>query len=230
MDDILEFLGDNWYLALLALYWVFSLLFGKKKKDEQVKSQPQAKKAANQPVKGNQGAGAQAQAAQQKYRGRIEEALRNAMKEADPEFIGSRSPAASEQPSPTKIGAPVSMEAANADAFAFHSMMNRGEQATDYDHTAVDYDTTAIDYDTQKESAFAFHSATTKSADQEFHLTGFNKFHSAHGLSAEDRKRIEADDVAAEAGPIFSLGSRDDLRRAIIIQEVFGKPKAMRKF
>jgi hypothetical protein len=241
---MIDFLLDNPYIAIFVLYGLFSLLFGKKKKGaaEQAKQARGAARIAKgagaqaqvTQAAGNEDAEVQAQASQVKYRSKIEEALRNAMKEADREFFEER-PLAEERPAgkplqPKTVTPAGMVDSAKADPFAFHSVMSGGEMSGG-EKGKIDYDLTGVDYDTQKPDAFAFHEASAKPAEQEYHLTGFQAYHSAHGLSAEDRQKIAAGDVPAafEAGPAFSVSNPAELRRAIIVQEVLGKPKALRK-
>ncbi len=46
---------------------------------------------------------------------------------------------------------------------------------------------------------------------------------------AHSKTLVKPEEKAAAAKPVFSLRDADDIRRAFILNEVLGKPKAMRK-
>jgi hypothetical protein len=228
-----DWIGDNTWVVVLVIYALYAI-FGKKKtatvKDvaNQKATPVQGRKSNAQYQQGTMATATPpaATAPQEKYRSRIEEALRNAMQEADREFFETRPPSGEEpreKPLPPKIVAIPETAKADEDPFAFHSLMNGGEKGR------IDYDLTSEDYD-KRNSAFAFHEAIAEPIEKEFHLTGFSGFHAAGGLTAAERRKAAGDDAYAEAasGPAFSIGNRDELLRAIIIQEVLGKPKARR--
>jgi hypothetical protein len=233
MDDPIEFIRHQpWWVLIAVLYFIISLLGGRKKKAQQAAQQLAKARQQTQPQSQTQPqtrpVRAQAQQQpQQQFRSKLEEALRNAMQEADREFSQSGSPAGAsskEKPAPPKVVPATTAQPSQDDAFAFHSLLNAPEKER------VDYDKAATDYD-KKGNAFAFREAVSEPVDKEFHLSGFQGFHVAHGLSATERGRAAGEDAYAESdgGFSFSIGNADDLRRAIIIREVFGKPKALRR-
>lgn len=231
---MIDFILDNPFIAILIIYGLISLFTGKKKKQQAAAKKAQANGSEAKPAK-------QSQVQSETSRNKIEDVLRNAIEQADREFTGTKltSSASTTKSVTAGIGSTAKQGKSADDPFAFHSLMHVEEpsqETEDYDKTAVDYDVTAqdyditgIDYDT-KQDAFAFHSVTNKPAEKEYHLTSFTKFHSAHGLSAEDRRVIAQGEAATADGSSLGIdwNNPDDLRRAIIMQEVLGKPKARR--
>ena len=86
------------------------------------------------------------------------------------------------------------------------------------------------DYDLNKES-FAFHNALNETTEQEFHLKGFTGFHTAQGLSHDSPilspQRQDAE--AQEGGVPDFLGVEGGLQRAVILNEILGRPRALRR-
>src|SRR4051794_4528840 len=100
---MLDFLIDHPYILIFIFYGLISVLSAKKKVAQQkhLKQQAQAGGRARSPVGVQpaqpQLAGSQParpQPRQEQFRSKIEEALRNAMKEADQEFVQANSAAA----------------------------------------------------------------------------------------------------------------------------------------
>lgn len=229
---MIDFLIDNPFIAILIIYGLISLFTGKKKRQQAAAQKAQANGSKAKPAK-------QSQVQQETHRSKIEDVLRNAIEQADREFSGTKPLSSTSKAKSVTAGTGSTAKQGKSadDPFAFHSLMHTEEpsqETEDYDKTAIDYDVTAqdyditgVDYDT-KQDAFAFHSATDKSAEKEYHLTSFTNFHSAHGLSAEDRRKFAEEEAAAAEGSSLGIdwNNPDDLRRAIIMQEVLGKPKA----
>jgi hypothetical protein len=68
--------------------------------------------------------------------------------------------------------------------------------------------------------------------EQAFHLKGFTGFHEAHGLShGSPIKPPEPQDAEVQKGglPDF-LGTEGGLQRAMILNEILGRPRALRRF
>jgi|GEM_PF-7063135 len=217
-----DFFTDNPILVIVIIFVIVRLLRGNKgKKVEGTTPAVQQKRKGAPPRTGAR-------------RGRFEELkanLEDAMREADRQFSSSTTvptePVAAEMPRPMELPA----SSADSDPYAFHSVMNRQEQRST-DLSRANYDATAVDYDTAGDT-FAFHSATRKPAEQEYHLTGFNSFRSASGLNRDPARRDAAGEpVAASPQHQPMMVAIDDpvvLRQAMIVREILDKPLALRR-
>jgi hypothetical protein len=164
--------------------------------------------------------------------GDLKAALDDAMREADRQFSSGDRTAPADAGGTPRAEAPAALPSpASADPYAFHSLMNKEEGAV-ADTSRVDYDTTATDYDT-KGDAFAFRSSSREPVDEEYHLKGFKKFKRAGGLTTDPVKvRAVGEDVGVEddSDPLLiAMADHDQLRRAVILQEILERPLALRR-
>ncbi len=244
---MLKFLSEHPYVLILVIY-ILASLFGKKKK-------PQAGGAKSGATRGNTARTSRsAEPAQTRpeaswtagtmAQSNAEDSLRRVMEQADREFQRRQAGAdaatsaqlaqmqqAVHDAAAQRIASqqPAAQPAAKSDAFEFHSLLNKGRETGVADSSRKDYDITGIDYDTQS-TAFGFHPVVAEPVEKEYHLTGFQGFQSAQAFNAGERDRAESE--RAYSAPIDVradiLGGPGDLRRAIILTEILGKPRSMR--
>ncbi len=131
-------------------------------------------------------------------------------------------PSPSRSPMPVRSAEPLrsidqEMPAGDRDPFAFRSL---GVQRP------------TRDYDLDP-GAFDFRAPIAEPTEQAFHLKGFSGFHSARGLTGNERQSAAGSDVYDEQSRFDAiqetLGDLDSIRRAIIISEILGRPKALRR-
>jgi hypothetical protein len=236
-----DFFANNPVVVLAIIFVLIRLLRGSKgnktaaQKDRPAPGGKQARLANLQELRdaverqSSSGRGGKARAGRL---GDLKAALEDAMREADRQFsAGDRTaPADAGSTSPAEVPAALPSPAP-ADPYAFHSLMNRGEGAV-ADTSRVDYDTTATDYDTRGD-AFAFRSSSREPVDEEYHLKGFKKFRRAGGISTDPVKvRAVGEDVGVEdeGDPLLiAIADHDQLRRAVILQEILERPLALRR-
>lgn len=252
---MLDFLLDNPVIAIIIISVLYSFFFGKKKKDgageaaraareEEPKQQSQLSKVQQALKK------AMEEAEQELNRNKQNKPLPpSVMPEPTPSVPVARIEPAQRDPFAFRSvmsgeNAP-SLESRSQDydltAKDYDLTTQDYDHSTkDYDHTAKDYDIEAEDYDLTTKSydtvapasrsgdPFAYHAAIDKPAEVEYHLTGFQGFHEAQGLSVRDRASVEVQ--MRDQPPSFVLfTSPEDLRRAFVMREILDKPKALRR-
>ncbi len=219
-----DFFTDNPILVIVIIFVLVRLLRGNKgKKTEEapaVQQKQDGKRVRNSA-----------------RRGRFDElkaSLEDAMREADRQFSSATAPSPESVPeivAPEMAQPMEQLAPAPSDPYAFHSVMNRQEQRST-DLSRANYDATAVDYDTAGDT-FAFRSATRKPAEQEYHLSGFNSFRSAGGITSDPVRVVAIGDSAPplpEPGPLpVPIDDPVALRQAIIVREILDKPLALRR-
>lgn len=243
MSGLFDFIVSHPYIIILLIFWIVSQLVGKKKVAEKKqaaearRAQIVQERATRPPI----GTTAPAASSSNERLATAELSLKRVMEQADREFF-TATPAAD-----TPSGIPVATAAtsksntvlealgpgAKDDPFAFHSLLHKDDDAdakrTDYDIKGIDYDIKGIDYDTQSQG-FGFREAIKETTEQAFHLSGFQGFQSAQGLSQSDRRDVMSDAAHAvkNEGMYLAMGP-DDIRRAIVMREILDRPKALRR-
>ncbi|MEO5929186.1 MAG: hypothetical protein ABIR47_04585 [Candidatus Kapaibacterium sp.] len=199
-----DFLFDNPQIIIFLLIFILYKVFGGKKK--------------NGPI-------AVAEAGRKRAR-TTEERLREALEEAN----RRRAAASSVQQAQPAQPVVATVAGRSDDPFAFHSLMQNGPMDNDVRST-IDYDKTAIDYDTDS-SQFAFRSASAEPDSQEYHLGGFKQFRAGGVISGDSVAPVVVGDAGGpnQASILFALLARsEEIKRAVIMQEIFGKPKSLRR-
>lgn len=241
---MIDFILDNPFILIFLLYGLVSLLT-KKKGQQKTEARRTSATARREPAT----ARSQPATTRPSTLANVEQSLLRVMEQADREFSSRVSEPSAESaplvsgPASTSKSSTVLESTKGDDPFAFRSLMHGGESqrtsleagskdydvdATDYDITAKDYDVTAIDYDTQT-SGYGFHAAVDEPVEKEYHLTGFQEFHTGHGFTDKERERAIGEAAYAEVVPEVQVGfSPDDIRRAIVMQEILGKPRSRR--
>jgi|GEM_PF-3507013 len=213
-DSFFEFLYDYPIVAIFLAYWVFNLLFGRKK----------GQKARKEPTPR---AVQQRNARKPQFR-EVVNRLEQAVEEAQRKYGDANRPDPPKNVQYVPASPVATPPVAEPDPFAFHSLLEpsaRASEAIDYDIAAQDYDITGASYDAGA-GPRVFPSATD---DEAYHINSFRGFHMAHGLSSKDREAIDAEAVESTRSAVSSLFSGPgDLRRAFIMQEILGPPKGLR--
>lgn len=147
---------------------------------------------------------------------RLAEALRRYEDRAGGAGTTSRAPARTSLPVRTQ---PEPAAPAAGDAFAFRSLMKPPIPRRDFDSDP---------------NAFGYKPAIRESEDQAFHLKNFGGFRQATAMGASERRHPAGEDVYV-AGKDFDaiqdvIGGIESIRRAIIINEILGKPRAFRRY
>jgi len=215
MDDLLYFLTKNPVAAIFIAWFLYRFFFGGKNKAKKAQEQQQAQMKAGEGRK-------------KSFQERLEEALKEAQSATQPnaqsgqQTLLESTRVAVQQPVERKVTpartspAPQVSSEAN-DPFAFHSLTGQTVKRTDYD--------------LNKES-FAYHDAINEPVEQAFHLKGFTGFHEAHGLSHGSSimspKPSDEESQQSSGVPDF-LGGDGGMRRAIILNEILGRPRALRR-
>jgi hypothetical protein len=215
MDDLLYFLTKNPVAAIFIAWFLYRFFFGGKNKAKKAQEQQQAQMKAS---------GAQKKSFQE----RLEEALKEAQSATQPgaqsgqQTLLESTRVAVPQPVEMKVstertGSPQVSSEAN-DPFAFHSLTGQAVQRTDYD---------------LNKDSFAYHDAINEPVEQAFHLKGFTGFHEAHGLS-HGSSIMPSPSPDEESQPSSStpdfLGTEGGWRQSIILNEIIGRPRALRRF
>ncbi|MDB5034463.1 MAG: hypothetical protein JWQ98_1704 [Chlorobi bacterium] len=202
-----DFLFDNPQIIIFLLIFILYKVFGGRKKN---------------------GAPGVAEAGRKRAR-TTEERLREALEEANRRRAAASSEPARPLPASRVADSPVAANRSD-DPFAFHSLMQSGPMEKGA-RAAVDYDTSATDYDADS-SKFAFRSASAEPESQEYHLGGFKQFRSAGGMSGDPVTPVAGQDaVRPGQATILSalLANPEEIKRAVIMQEILGKPKSFRR-
>jgi hypothetical protein len=203
-----DFIFSNPVVLIFLIYALFRIFGSKGRKEREAKlkqARQQVQPQMQQKVKNTS------------FQDRLEEAMRQAGISIDQGTLTTGQPSTSVPVTTAPSAAAASAPAAD-DPYAFHSASDRiAERIPE----RVDYDL--------KQEAFEFHPVTREPVEQEYHLTGFSGFREAHGLSSLRRPAVQSGEPAVQPAADLSLFRRpDDLRRAIIINEILGKPKSLR--
>jgi hypothetical protein len=215
MDDLFYFLSKNPVAAIFIAWFLYRFFFGGKNKAKKAQEQQQAEMKAGG-------------ARKKSFQERLEEALKEAQPATQP---GARSgqqtllestrapvPQRVEMKAPPERPTPPQVAPVATDPFAFHSLTGQTVNRTDYD---------------LNKEAFAYHDALNEPVEQAFHLKGFTGFHEAHGLSHESpimSPKPSDDDSQQTSGLTELVGADGGLRRAIILNEILGRPRSLRRF
>jgi hypothetical protein len=219
MDDLLYFITKNPVAAIFVAWFLYRFFFGGKNKANKAQEQQHAQMKAGGTRK-------------KSFQERLEEALKEAQSAAQPNARSGQptlletARAAVQQPARQAVPQPVvtsvttgtSPQSASGtnDPFAFHSLMSQKQERADYD---------------LNKEAFAFHNPLNETTEQEFHLKGFTGFHTAQGLSHESpimSPQPQGTKAQESRVPDF-LGVAGGLHRAIILNEILGRPRALRR-
>jgi hypothetical protein len=196
-----DFLFDNPQIIIFLLIFILYKVFGGKKKNGPIAVAEAGRKRAMT----------------------TEERLREALEEANRRRAAAPSVQQAQPVAATVAGR-------SDDPFAFRSLMQNGPMDKDVRESA-DYDKTAVDYDTDS-SKFAFRSASAEPESKEYHLGGFQQFRSAGGMSVDQARPVVAEDAGQpdQATILVALLTRpEEIKRAVIMQEILGKPKSLRR-
>ena len=220
---MLDFLFDNPFLLVILLFWLFSTIFGKKKQKAGEKGTTVAE------TKPDRKGGTR----KERYRELMEqlEGQLNAGTASTSRTIAVAEPVAVAPP-PAVPAPPAS------DPYAFHSASGLESRPGPAPSESIDYDISATDYDTPLEGgsrrggSYEYRPTIDEPEEQEYHLTGFREFHAAQGLTEKDRMEVKSAEPAARRASVPAIdslfASPDELRRAFLLQEIFGKPKGLR--
>jgi hypothetical protein len=222
MDEFFDFLTDNPVAAIFIFWFLYRFFFGGGDK---------TKKALEKQRAEMQKMGAKAETGGKvTFQQRLEEALRQAQQAAQPERTRmTEEPVRSELPqprpamsAPTMLDAPTILEQYSQEKSA------DGTNDSYAFHTATKGPGDGIDYDLNSEP-FSYHAPLNETEAQTFHLAGFSGFHEAHGLGHYGTKTLTegAPTEESQSEPLNLFGD-GDLRRAIILHEILGRPRAMR--
>lgn len=237
-----DFIVSHPYIIIVLIFWIVSQLAGRKKAAEKKQAAETRRAQVAQARASRPPIGTTAPTGSSSSNERLataELSLKRVMEQADRQFFSSTSSAEAPVVLRASTDAPASattsksntvLEAlgpgAKDDPFAFHSLLHKDNDA---DAKRTDYDIKGIDYDTQTQ-AFGFHEAIKETTEQAFHLTGFQGFQSAQGLSLAERREVMSDAAYAEKNEGMNLGmGPDDIRRAIVMREILDRPKALRR-
>ncbi len=215
---MLDFLFDNPFLLVILLFWLFSAIFGKKKQKAGEKGT-----AVAEPKPGRKG-------------GSRKERYRELMEQLEGQFNtgAAATSGATVVAEPVAVPPPVAVPApAASDPYAFHTASGLESRPGPAASESLDYDLSSTDYDTRLErGSYEYRSPINEPEEQEYHLAGFREFQAAHGLTEKDRMAAAADEPAARRDPVPAIASLfaspEELRRAFLLQEIFGKPKGLR--
>ena len=239
----MDFLQDNFWIILGVAIWLFSSLFGdKKKKAEQQAKRKELMEEARQK---RQAAGREVvqklqetAARSSETEGIVPNSLKALIAEAErriqegiSEAEQPKAPAVQPKPAERQqIRELVNM--ADADFESFDAMPTHDQKSDPFEfRSQTEKITERIDYDTQTK-AFDFAQPLNESIEQQYHTAGFQRFQSAHGFTHPGGKSqaVEAATVADDSGAYESAFSNtDDVRRIMILKEILDKPLALRR-
>ncbi|QQS66018.1 MAG: hypothetical protein IPP08_09610 [Chlorobiota bacterium] len=131
----------------------------------------------------------------------------------------------------TKIKAPSNYDfkSVSTKDLKFESVMDYDTQAIDYDVSANDYDVTGIDFDTNNQNSFKFKNPIDEPDSIAYHESDYG-FHQTSGFSDSDKKNF-ADEMkdynnkTEIANDLNWIYTNEGIYRAIIMNEILGKPK-----
>lgn len=241
----MDFLQDNFWIILGVAIWLFSSLFGDKNKkaEKEAKRKELMEKARQQrqAAKGEVSRQFQEIAARQsETEGSIPNSLKALIAEAERRIQEGISEAEPPKPSPSappkkpaerqQIRELVNMP--NADFESFDAMPTADQRSKPFEfRSQTENVTERIDYDTQTQS-FGFNEPIKEPVDQQYHTSGFQSFHAAHGFTHPGGKSriVEAATVDEEHSDYEGVFSNtDDVRRIMILKEILDKPIALRR-
>lgn len=220
---MLDFLFDNPFLLVILLFWLFSAIFGKKKG-----------KAGE---KGNAVAEPKQNRRQVPRKERYRELMEQLEGQLNPRPANTARTITVAEPAVVAPPAPVPVPQAS-DPYAFHSASGLESRPGPAASESLDYDLSATDYDTAIEGrigrggGYEYRPTIDEPEEEEYHLKGFREFQAAHGLTEKDRVEVKVAEPTARrnSAPAIAslLANPDELRRAFLLQEIFGKPKGLR--
>ncbi|MBL7986914.1 MAG: hypothetical protein JNJ94_02470 [Chlorobi bacterium] len=236
----MDFLQDNFWIILGVAIWLFSSLFGDKKKkaekEAQRKELMEKARQKRQTAKADVTRQFQEIAARQpESEGGVGSSLKALIAEAERRIQEASNEAEQPKSSPAKAAAPkpaarqqikelVSMPDADFESFDALPTADQLQGQTEKSIERIDYDTRA--------EAFEFRKAINETAEQQYHTDGFERFQSAHGFTHPGgRPRVvQSVGVEEEVSPYEGMfNNPDDIRRMIILKEIFDKPLALRR-
>lgn len=236
---------DYWPIILGILFWLFSSLFGDKNKkaEKEAKQKELMEKARQQrqAAKGEVKRQFQEIAARQsETEGSIPNSLKALIAEAERRIQEGISEA--EQPKATSPVTPAKpserqqirelVNMPDADFESFDATPTADQRSNPFEfRSQTEKVTERIDYDTQTRS-FGFNEPIKETVDQQYHTSGFQNFHAAHGFTHPGGKSriVEAatvDEEHSEYEGVFN--NTDDVRRIMVLKEILDKPIALRR-
>jgi len=236
----MDFLQDNFWIILAVAFWLFSSLFGDKKKKAEKEAQRKElmEKAREKRQAEKADVSRQFQeitARQPESEGGVGNSLKALIAEAERRIQEASEEAERPKPSSARAAAPkpiqrqqikelVSMPDTDFESF---DALPTADQAPSKTEKSIE----RIDYDTQTQ-AFGFHEAINETVEQKYHTAGFQRFQSAHGFTHPGGRPqvVQLATIAEERSAYEELFSNaDDVRRMVILKEIFDKPLALRR-
>jgi hypothetical protein len=207
-----RFLIENPIVAVFVLYALYRIFFARgsaeaaAKKEQAQRERAEALKTFRERAAGSSGTS-------------LDKKMEEAIRRFEARASGSSGAGASTPVPPPPVDrvktVPPVEAPAESGSYAFHSLMNRTAPRRDYDLDP---------------GAFNYRSAVDEPAEQEFHLKGFSGFRTAHGLGVAQPAGEDVYDAAERFDAIQDIiGDRQSIRHAIIISEILGKPRALRR-
>ncbi len=204
---MIDFLFDNPFLVVILLFWVLNALFGKKK--------PKAVQEKRGHV---------AEPAKQSLKERFREEMERFEREAG---MNAGSGSTVSVTHIEQVPSPVGVNVVSSTSYSGGAVQQEEQFAWD------DSDDGSIREKDASGDVFAYRSAIQEPTERQYHLSGFRDFHLAGGLTEEDRTLLAENGLGDSDGPAPAaaiarfLSERSEIRRAMLLQEVLGRPKAL---